>query len=291
MTWISLFVFASVLLAGLGIISKKGSFALQILIEEQKTRPKITDRVPFMDSLWNVTDATRDAAWKTALAGTLLGLLIGLAVQSTFGILFAAAGFVLAPRIRSNFELARRKNAIRKLLPRIVADISAVTRTSTLLDAFAQVAQEYPPPAGDVFKYIHQGMVQGLGAHEAVKRAVDLYDLPELQKLVDAVRIITELGGGERVTETLSAAADQVKFQERFFNKARIAISEIVNETIYSNVIVIGFFLLFASDPGSEYRRAITEHPAVILCGLAAMAAGWLMVRSKLNGFKSRCGL
>lgn len=291
MTLISLLVFASVLLACLGIIHKKISFALQILIEEEKTRPRITDRVPFLDGLWNVNDATRDAAWKTALIGTALGLLVGLTVQSTLGVVFAGAGFVLAPRIRSNIELSRRKNAIRKLLPRIVADISAVTRTSTLLDAFVQVAQEYPPPAGDVFKYIHQGMVQGLGAHEAVKRAVELYDLPELQKLVDAVRIISELGGGERVTETLSAAADQVKFQERFFNKARIAISEIVNETFYSNAIVIGFFLLFASDPNSEYRRAITEHPTVIFYGLAAMAAGWLMVRSKLNSFKTRCGL
>lgn len=291
MTLICLLVFASVMLIGLGLIVKNNSFALSILFEEQKQRPQITDRVAFMDSLWNTTKATRNTAWKIALLGTLLGFIIGISIQNFYGIIFGSVGFILAPRIFSNIEKSRRKNAIKKQLPRIVADISVIARTGTLLDGFAQVAKDYPSPAGDVFGYIHQGMIQGLGSYEAVKKAIDLYELPELQKLADAVRIITELGGGEHVAETLSSAADQVKFQERYFNKAKLAISEIVNEATLSNLIVVGFFLLFAADPKSEYRRAMTEHTNVVVYGFGSLVIGWLLVRSKLNNFKSRIGL
>jgi len=283
-------IFAAVVCFGIGLTLKVRSSSLREMFSFVRRHEVEDDRVVFLDSIWEIKPVQRQKARQVASIGAGIGLVLGLIVSPLAGLLAGMAGIVLAPRVFFSVESGKKKAAFFKQFPRAVSELAAVARTSTLLEGFRQVKNEHPAPVSEVFGYIASSIESGTNTYLAVKSAQEQYGLPGLDRLADAVRIITELGGGEKAAEVLSSAAEHVRFQERFAAKVNTAVSGIMTEMAISTGLILLFFLI-TSGPQTENWEAVQRHPVLILIGLGALGAGWVMSYKKLKQIKDKAAL
>ncbi len=283
----SLLVFAVVVLMGLAIIMRSHSFPLANLLGRGRPSRQPEEKVHFLDVLWNTTPSLQKEALRYGMGAGALAFVVGLLFAPQASLVFGVIAFVITPRLISTLEANKKKKDFFKQFPRAVAEMAAVARTRTLLDGFKVVSEEHSPPVSEVFGYIAESAEKGTEIHKAIRDAQDQYQYPGLDKLADAVRIIEELGGGERSAEVLMSAADHIRFLERFRSKIDIAVGGILKEIFLAMSIVVIYFIV-TSGPHTEGWENVQKHPGVVLVGFAAIALGWYFSLRKINKFKNK---
>lgn len=282
----SLLIFAFFMLLSMGfILRSKSSLLLDVL--GRGKQDQVAASLNFFDVLWDTPPPVRLRFIRQGgiIAGA--GFIIGLMFAPQASLVFALVAFALAPRVINTLETNKKKSDFFKQFPRAVAEVAAVARTQTMLDGFKVVATEHKAPVSEVFGYIAEVVDKGGKLHEALKDAYKQYQYPGLDKLSDAVRVIDELGGGERAAEVLVSAADHIRFLERFRSKVDSNVGGIIKEIGIATAIVVGYFLI-TSGPHTEGWENARNHPMVVLTGFAAIGVGWYFAMKKINDFKNK---
>lgn len=280
-----LLIFLTMVMLGLTIIARSGRSVLAEKLQRRNIVPE--PAVNFFDTLWNTNEALRKESLKVAGISAAAAFMAGLLFAPQAAVVFAAVAFVLIPRLKIIMEVNCRQKLFFRQFPRAVSELAAVARTGTLLDGFRTVQREHPSPVADVFGYIAESIDAGSGAYRAVKDAAGQYGYPGLDKLADAVRAISELGGGEKAAETLSSAAEHIRFLERFRGKVDAAVGGIIYEMVLSTGIIVLYFLL-TSGPWTEGWENVQKHPVIVVMGFLAIAGGWYLSLKKINAFKNK---
>ncbi len=286
----SLLIFLSVLSFGLAILLRYERTPLAEKIKAAKSNISNhlgkDQKAFFLDTLWNIAPVQRERSLKTAVLASVIAFVIGLTLTPEASLVFAACSFVLAPRIRNTVEENRQKKLFFKQFPRAVSELAAVARTGTILDGFIAVKEEHPSPVRDVFGYIAESIASGTSPSEAIRDAQQQFNYPGLDKLGNAIRIINELGGGEKASETLTSAADHIRFLERIRGKIDASISGLKLKMLISTCVIVGyFFLMYGPWTGQWYL--VQKHPVVVLTGFIALGIGWYLSLNKIQKFKN----
>ena len=283
----ALLIFGFVALLGIGIITRSNSSPLIDILGRGKHEEKVESKIFFLDFLWDTKPQMRGRSIQQGLTASAAAFVAGLVFAPQASIIFAVIAFVIAPRIINMLEENGRKKAFFKNFPQAIAEVAAVARTQTMLDGFKVVAKEHRPPVSDVFGYIAEAVENGARLHAASMDAYKQYQYPGLDRLSDAVRIIEDLGGGEKASEVLLSAADHIRFLERFRGKVDMAVGGIIKEIGMATAIVVGYFLI-TSGPGTEGWESVKNHPGVVIVGFAAIGAGWYFSLKKIQEFKNK---
>ncbi|MFX4261192.1 type II secretion system F family protein [Pelotomaculum propionicicum] len=283
----ALSLFGFVMLLAIGIIKKSKSSPLVELLNRDNREDKPEIKVYFLDSLWDIKPQMRSKSLQQGLIASAVAFIAGLMFAPQASLIFAVIAFVIAPRAVNTLEENTRKRSFFKSFPHAIAEVAAVARTQTMLDGFKVVAKEHRPPVSEVFGYIAEAVENGSKLHTAVMEAHKQYQYPGLDKLSDAVRIIEELGGGERSAEVLNSAADHIRFLERFRGKVDAAVGGIVKEIGLATAIVVGYFII-TSGPGTEGWDSVKNHVGIVMVGFAAIGAGWYFSLKKIQDFKNK---
>ncbi len=283
---ISILVFLLVMCLCVALILRSG---FSPLAEKFKKigKGKQKEKEAFLDVLWGIPPALRNDTSKIAVIFGVLGFIAGLIFNPAAALFFGLILFVMSPRVKNYMEENRKKSKFFKQFPRAVAELASVARTGTLKEGFEVIKREHPSPVSDVFGFIAEAMTSNMTAYKAVKAASEQYGYPGLDKLADAVRIISELGGGENAAETLSSAAEHIRFLERFRGKIDAAVGGIIYEMLISTGVVILYFFL-TSGPWTEGWQGVVNHPGVVAAGFLALAVGWYLSLKRINDFKNR---
>ncbi len=283
----SLLIFAFFVLLSTGFILRSKNSPLLEVLGRGKQDDGITVNINFFDVLWDTTSQQRPQFLQQGGIAAGVGFVIGLMFAPQASLVFALIAFVLAPRAINMMEKAKKRKDFFRQFPRAVTEVAAVARTQTILDGFKVVAAEHKPPVSEVFGYIAEVVEKGGKLHIAVMDAHKQYQYPGLDKLSDAVRVIDELGGGERAAEVLVSAADHIRFLERFRSKVDSNVGGIIKEIGIATAIVVGYFFI-TSGPHTEGWENVQNHPLVVLTGFAAIGIGWYFSMKKINDFKNK---
>lgn len=283
----SLLIFGSLVFLSVGFILRSKKSLLLEVLGRGKKEDSMTLDLNFFDVLWDTIPPKRPYFLGRGGIAAGVGFVIGLMFAPQASLVFALMAFVLVPRVINIFETNKKKKDFFKQFPRAVAEIAAVARTQTILDGFRVVADEHKPPVSEVFGYIAEVVEKGGKLHSAVMDAYKQYQYPGLDKLSDAVRVIDELGGGERAADVLVSAADHIRFLERFRSKVDSNVGGIIKEIGIATAIVVGYFLV-TSGPHTEGWENTVNHPMIVLTGFSAMAIGWYYSMKKINDFKNK---
>lgn len=281
-----LLIFASVTALCAGFIFRSGHSVLEEKLSGKREKT-LDEKISFLDALWDTPPAMRRHSLQTAAITSAVAFVAGMMITFRASVVFAAVFFVISPRLRRAIEINHKKKLFFKQFPRAVSELAAVARTGTLKDGFRVVQSEHPSPVADVFGFIAECIDTGMSTHKAVKMASEQYGYPGLDRLAEAVRIINELGGGEKAHETLTSAADHIRFLERFQGKVDAAVGGIRLEMAISFGIIVLYFLL-TSGPWTEGWENVVKHPAVVAFGFLAILAGWYLSEKKINAFKNK---
>ncbi|GBF35460.1 hypothetical protein DCCM_4589 [Desulfocucumis palustris] len=283
--FLSLLLFLMVISLGIAIIGWQRRSPLVDRLERKKEQPE--PETNFFDVLWNINPVLRKESFRYGLYSAMAAFTTGVMFTPLAALVFAGAAFVMVPRIKQLLDMNRRRKRFFKQFPRAVSELAAVAKTGTLLDGFRLVEKEHPAPVADVFGYIAKTVDSGTTAHKAVFDAVEQFGYPGLDRLGEAVRVINELGGGEKAGETLNSAADHIRFLERFRNKVDAAVGGIIYEMLLATGIILLYFLL-TSGPWTEGWENVRKHPMVVLTGLLAIGIGWYLGMKKISKFKNK---
>lgn len=281
----SLLIFLSIVFLSIAILKKADSSPLADRFKKAREH-QVVEKVNFFDILWNTNQANRKKATQTAVTASILLFIIGLMLTWLAAIIFALAGFVMGPRVRIWLEASRKKRLFFKQFPRAVSELAAVAQNGTILDGFKVVKEEHPAPVSEVFGFIAEAIGNGIKDYEAVREAQKQYGYPGLDKLANAVRIISELGGGEKASQTLTSAADHIRFLERFRGKVDAAISGILTEMALATGIIVLYFFL-TSGPWTDGWDNVVKHPGVVIFGFLTIIIGWYVCIKKIQNFKN----
>jgi len=283
----SLLLLAGIMLIAIGYILRAKSSPLAVLLGRDAREELPDEKIHYLDSLWGTAPPFRKKALRYGAVCGAAGFIAGLIFAPQAAVIFGAIAFVFSPRVISVLETNKMKRDFFKQFPRAISEMAAVARTKTLLDGFKVVSLEYKPPVSEVFGYIAEAADKGTKIHEAIKEAYNIYQYPGLDKLSDSVRIIDELGGGERSAEVLTSAADHIKFLERFRSKVDSAVGGILKEIFLAVSVVVLYFFL-TSGPQTDGWENVRKHPGVVMIGFTAIVLGWYFSIKKINDFKSK---
>lgn len=236
---------------------------------------------PFLDSLWQVEDASfnRSTLTKIAYYSAVIGAVLGIVVYGLIGALvLSSLGFALGPRIYGYVYQERFRKQFNNQYPQVVSSLASSQRAGgTLLDSIRYVAVEFPTPTKDVFGQIARYTENNMPLFTSIHQVANDYKLSELHRLADAVRIIQELGGGEKAAEILEDAAEGIHWQRRCEQLIKAGTTKIRQTGLIATVIPVLLFVYFAMDPNSEYRMALYDPASQVWLFIGAIAtlSGW----------------
>ncbi len=252
---------------------------------DYKKEPKAN----FFDTLWGIPEGWRKKSLKNGVIASAAGLAIGILGGPVISLVLGLIGFVIVPRFIYTTTRQKFVTAFRKQFPRAVTTIAAHAAVGSYVDGISSVASEFQEPARSVFAYINQGIKNGDTAYKAVERAIEQFQLPEMKKLSENLRIIEELGGGENARETLESASEHIRFLERYRQQVEANTAEIRTTAVIADLVPVGLFIFMCFMPGSDHLYILLHDRTLIFIGLGAMAAGWLHVRSVLKKYQNTC--
>ena len=288
---IACLVFLSAASAAAGAAARRKTASIGAALAP-RARDRAEQKPGFLDALWGAPPGgaflPADFRPKSAAAGAALGLLAGVAAGPGAALLLGAAGFVLAPRMVGSHHRKKFVEAFRKQFPRGINLVVAYAAAGSLVEAFSRAAADLPWPVCDVFGYIHTCVREsGYTLYGAVKKAAAEYGLEELDKFAESVRIIEEIGAGEKAREVLDMAAEEVRFAERFRIAVEANLAEIKNAALIADLVPIAVFAGFALFiPDSEHRYVLMHDRTLVFLGLLAVAAGWAYASSVVRKFR-----
>ncbi|MTI84391.1 MAG: hypothetical protein FH756_10900 [Firmicutes bacterium] len=263
---------------------------LEVLLGRSEESEIIKEpKANFLDTLWGIPKGWRQKSLKYALIGGSSGFAIGILGGFVISLLLGLIVFAIVPRFIYTTTRDRFVTAFRKQFPRAVTTIAAHAAVGSYVDGISSVASEFQEPARSVFAYINQGIKNGDTAYKAVERAIEQFELPEMKKLSENLRIIEELGGGENARETLESASEHIRFLERYRQQVDANTAEIRTTAVIADLVPVGLFIFMCLMPDSDHRYILLHDRTLIFIGLGAVGAGWLHVRSVLKKYRNTC--
>lgn len=277
--WITTLTFLAVLSLMAGIYLRQNRSSLIEYFHRVQV-PRFKSQ-PFLDSLWQIEDASfhRSTLTKIAYYSAVMGAVLGIVVHSLMGALvLSLLGFALGPRIYGYVYQERFRKQFNSQYPQVVSSLASSQRAGgTLLDSIRYVATEFPTPIKEVFGQIALYTENNMPLFKSIHQVANDYKLSELHRLADAVRIIQELGGGEKAAEILEDAAEGIHWQRRCEQQINAGTTKIRQTGLIATVIPVLLFVYFAMDPHSEYRMALYDPASQVWLFIGAMAtlSGW----------------
>jgi Flp pilus assembly protein TadB len=284
--WIIAGVFFAIVSFSLGIIYRG---AEHNPLKRLFPSPQTPDSKPsFIDNIIGVPEGKKNEACKYAAAGAATGLVLGLAGGAVVALSLGIVGMVLTPRYIYTFNKEKFKRNFRKGFPRSVNLIVAYSTTGPLAGAFKKASEDLSEPVAGVYRYISDCISSGYSVYAAVKKTGEDYELPELVKFAENIRIVEELGGGEKTREVLESTAEYVRFAERFRLSVEANLSEIKGSAAIANILPLVIFAgLALLVPDSDHRYVLLHDRTLLYFGLGAIGAGWIYVSNATKKFRN----
>lgn len=258
----------------------------------QRGRPlweRLLSRVPVAQQaerqLEQAGVALRTGEWMglwllTTVGAAALGYLVTRAWITA--VLMAALGAV-APPVWLNWRIAeRRAKFADQLVDTLRLIIGALQAGHGLLQAVQLVAEEMPAPTSEEFQQVIREVALGFSLNEALERLGERMANEELNMVVTAVRIQSEVGGS--LAEVLENIVDTIEERVRLEGEVRA----LTAQQRMSALIITGlpFFLaLVISLVNPEYLMPLfaPEWRWLPLLALAMMLVGQLVMRRLLR--------
>ncbi len=152
------------------------------------------------------------------LVAALLGWLIS---GSLLGMIMMGATGFIAPRFWLNRRIDQRHQKFNDQLTDVLRMlISSLQAGHGILQAIQTVAQELPPPAGEEFDRVVREVSLGYSMEEALARLCDRMNSDDLELIVTAINIQSEVGG--KLSDILQNISDTIADRVRL--KGEIAV-------------------------------------------------------------------
>jgi tight adherence protein B len=236
----------------------------------------------------------RPAEWLLAWAATpfvfvALGYFAGFIFAGFQNIVSLAVIFLVgcfAPRFYLKFRQGKRLKQFGGQLPDTITLLANSLRAgSSFLQGMELVTREARPPISEEFERVVRDMQLGLALHPALNNLVRRVDSEDLELMVTAIQIQSQVGGN------LATVLDSIAFTIRERVRIHGEIQTLTAMQRYSGYVItllpVGLaFILFMISPG--YMSVIIEKPPEMFglplgivffaVGLLSMAGGYFFI-------------
>ncbi|MGD9519155.1 MAG: type II secretion system F family protein [Armatimonadota bacterium] len=215
------------------------------------------------------------------LVGSALGLV--LTKQIPLGLL-VGMGCGLLPWVVVKLRQAKRRRDLASQLPDAIDILSAALRTGfSLLRGVQTVAGQMQPPISDEFRRLAAEVQMGMGTSEALDNLVDRTQCYDLELVVAAIQIWSEVGGN--LSEVLDNIAETVRERLRLQGEINAATAEVrLSAGILFAMPICIALAVNVLNPG--YLEPLFTTPVGLTLALTAgllMSLGALLIRKMLD--------
>ncbi len=258
------------------------------------------DQAPILSSLLRGTSLWEELQMEILRAGLLLkpselvafgalSLLVGSALglvltkQIPLGLL-VGMGCGLLPWVVVKLRQAKRRRDLASQLPDAIDILSAALRTGfSLLRGVQTVAGQMQPPISDEFRRLAAEVQMGMGTSEALDNLVDRTQCYDLELVVAAIQIWSEVGGN--LSEVLDNIAETVRERLRLQGEINAATAEVrLSAGILFAMPICIALAVNVLNPG--YLEPLFTTPVGLTLALTAgllMSLGALLIRKMLD--------
>ena len=149
-----------------------------------------------------------------------------------------------------------------------------------LTGAFQLISEEVPAPVGEVFREVVDQESLGVGLQDALHRAADRSNSPDMR--IFAASVIIQLRSGGNLAEMMERVAEVVRERMRLSRRARVLTAEAQLSKWVLLALPIGLFA-FLNVANSSYMQPFYTHAVgrfmLIAAGAGMIVGGWVMSR------------
>lgn len=149
-----------------------------------------------------------------------------------------------------------------------------------LTGAFQLISEEVPAPVGEVFREVVDQESLGVSLQDALHRAAERSNSPDMR--IFAASVIIQLRSGGNLAEMMERVAEVVRERMRLSRRARVLTAEAQLSKWVLLALPIGLFA-FLNVANSSYMQPFYTHRAgqfmLIAAGAGMIVGGWVMSR------------
>jgi tight adherence protein B len=196
----------------------------------------------------------------------------------------AAAAAVLGLVVPWAYVAAKRQARLRSLMRQLPDALDVMCRAvragQTVPATFQMVADDFPPPISEEFRYCYEQQNLGIAYETALRNLARGTGIMELRIL--AVALLVQSRSGGNLTELLQNLAGMVRKRLVLQQKIKVFTGE---GRMQAAVLVALPFVVFLAMYvlNREYARILLDHPWLLTGCIASQTAGALMIRKLIR--------